>query len=217
MRALITIKAALIAVIAGVVGNVEAIQIQPATYTFIPYTSEGSYDYRDETGTQLTDGVFGMPHINSAAEALPYVGWRARSVKIDFTFDEVATFDSLVVSALQTTLGNIALPDIRVWSSLDGVTWSAIDYLATQPDVANNWTKAALLVDNLNVTTKYLQVQLIRHDAWIFSDEISFFGSIPETAESSLRLATAVPESGSTMVLIGIGIIALAGVRRSLT
>jgi len=86
--------------------------------------------------------------------------------------------------------------------------------LITPESTANNYKRTELTLDNLDLTTEYLQVQLRRNVSgpWIFIDEVSF------SATDSVRLAqdapTSVPDAASSFALFGLGITALGAFRR---
>jgi hypothetical protein len=81
--------------------SVEAVQITPTSYTFIPGAKQGTYSYADETGVQLIDGLYGPARLVDQASSDPYVGWLAEHVTINFQFAELTTFNEVTVSSLQ--------------------------------------------------------------------------------------------------------------------
>jgi hypothetical protein len=195
--------------------SVYAVPVTPSTYSFIPEAKQGTYTYLDETGSQLTDGVYGPSRVASAEDAIPYVGWNATLVTINFTFDELTTFDSVSVSALQAWVGNIVIPDVYLLTSADGQNWTPVASIITPESDRNNSKKKTLTFSGLDLTTEYIQVQLGRNNIgpWIFVDEVTFSG---ETADPALRqsLVASVPEAGSTLALLGLGISSLWLFRR---
>ena len=194
--------------------SAQAVQITPTSYTFIPGTKQGTYSYVDETGVQLIDGEYGTVHLLNQSLAVPYLGWMAEHVTIDFEFAQVNTFNEVTVSALQNWLGNIVLPDVYLNTSVDGVTWTPVASLITPEAFQNNYTKQLLTLSGLDVTTKYLQVQLKRNvnGPWIFTDEILFAGIVLDTQLTGS--STAVPDGGSSAALLGLALAGLSCFRR---
>ena len=194
---------------AGVVAGTVSSQALPIPdYTFVPGTRQGTYFYGDETGNQLTDGLYGPGRLTSQADAIPYLGWLAPQVTLTFDFGDFQTFNSVSVSSLQAWIGNIALPDLHLYSSIDGQTWTFVDSLITPETSANNYQKALLTLDGLDITAQYLQIELDRNNIgpWIFIDEVLFSGSAP-TPEvlAAIRNSNNVPEAASTFALLGLG------------
>jgi hypothetical protein len=68
---------------------------------------------------------------------------------------------------------------------------------------------------DLNLTTEYIQIQLGRNNIgpWMFVDEITF-ESASNPALGASVVGTNVPEVGSTLALLGIGISSLLMFRR---
>jgi hypothetical protein len=203
---------------AGILGSAVstyAVPVTPSSYSFVPGTKQGSYSYADETSNQLTDGLYGPTRITSQDDAVPYVGWNAELVTIDFTFDELTTFDSVSVSALQAWVGNIVIPDVYLLTSADGLNWTPVATILTPESSQNNSSKRAVTFTDLNLTTEYIQIQLGRNNIgpWMFVDEITF-ESASNPALGASVVGTNVPEVGSTLALLGIGISSLLMFRR---
>jgi hypothetical protein len=202
----------------GCVGSVvssQAIQVTPTSYSFVPGTKQGTYSYIDETGNQLIDGLYGPSKVLSQADAVPYLGWLAPMVTLNFSFAQATTFESVTVSSLQAWLGNIVLPDVVLYSSNDGLNWTQVASLVTPESSANNYAKKDLTLDGLNVTAQYLQIELRRNalGPWIFTDEVTF-SSLGNLTSQSTTGGTPVPEAGTTLALLGLGIAGLAAFRK---
>ena len=195
----------------GSVVSTHALPVTPTSYTFVPGTKQGTYSYIDETGSQLTDGLYGPSRVLSQADAVPYLGWLAPLVTLNFTFAEATTFESVTVSSLQAWLGNIVLPDVVLYSSNDGVSWTQVASLITPESADNNYAKKDLTLDGLNVTAQYLQIELRRNvlGPWIFTDEVTF-STLDTITRESTNGGTEVPEAGTTLALLGLGITSLA-------
>ena len=182
--------------------NSSAVAVKPVSYTFTPGTvvSSGTYLYPDSGLTELTNGKYGINRISNQTEADPWVGWLTTDVKIDFAFDQAYNFDSVTASMLQLWIGNVALPDFTLFASNNGLNWTQVGQLITPESSLNNHQTHKLTLDDLDVTAQYLRVNFTRNGvgAWIFSDEITFN----------------VPEGGATLVLLGLGFLGLAGLKR---
>lgn len=191
-----------------------AVPVTPTSYSFVPGAKQGTYSYADETGNQLTDGQYGPVRLTSQADSTPYVGWNATLVTINFNFEELTTFNSITVSALQAWVGNIVIPDVYLLTSADGQNWTPVATILTPETSLNNTSKKAITFSGLDLTTEYIQIQLGRNNIgpWIFVDEVTFEG---ETADP-LRISavTSVPEAGSTLALLGAGLTSLWLFRR---
>lgn len=215
MRTKITCVAVGLGLAVGIPAT-SAISVQPSTYSFVPGSNKGSFDYSDETGNQLTDGIYGPSRLLTNADAIPYVGWYAPVVTIDFNFGALVTIEGVTVSALQAWLGNIALPDVYVYSSADGATWTPVTQMITPENPDNNFQNVDLSLSGFSVTTEYIQVQLRRNNIgpWIFVDEISFEGEIFAQVPERTLVAN-VPDAGATLTLLGMGLASLACFRRT--
>lgn len=206
-------KALALGIAAGAAAaSVNAVQVTPESYTFNPSAQQGTYMYGDETGTQLTDGLFGVDRIVTAADAYQYVGWKQTPVTINFEFDGLTSIDTVTVSALQAWIGNIVLPDVFVYTSTDGQTWTQVSSLITPESSLNNSKNTDLVLGNLGLMTEHLQLQLHRNNVgpWIFVDEVSFSNNFSQDE----RIAASVPEGGATVSLLGLGLLGLTTLRR---
>lgn len=192
-----------------------ALPVTPSSYTFTP--TDKHYQYADSTGRELIDGQFGTAQLIPEPNKEPWVGWGwTPLVTINFEFDQLTTLESVTVDALQTFVGSIVLPNVSLLTSVDGTTWTPVANLLTPVSSANDYRKTALTLDNLDLTTEYLQIQLHRNptvavNTWIFVDEVTF-----SAADSGLRAldATSVPDATGSFALLGIGIAALGAFRR---
>lgn len=205
--------------------STHAVSVTPVSYSFTPTASIGTFKtaYQDNaSGNQLTDGKYGQTTtFKDAADAEPWLGWLAPSsgliggqdaaiaqfaVDIYFEFDQAYIFDSVTVNVLQDHTANMVIPDFTFFSSMDGRTWDQVGQILTDTSALNNYQTRGLTLDGLNLNAQYLQVRLTVADEgidtkgrWIFTDEVTF---------------AAVPEGGATLVLLGLGFLGLAGLKR---
>ncbi len=181
-------------------------EITPLGYTTSTIGDQGSWLYRDYTGTTLTDGMFGVapwydsyegatstwiPNVYSA-----YVGWdNTPEEDIDFTLPAVQTVNSIEVWSTQDNLSDVVLPNVFIYESANGVNWSSVlGSLITPASDANDNVHEALTVSGLDITDPFVKVALTQNGPWIFTDEIQFFGSsgsVPDSANTGLLLAGA--------------------------
>jgi hypothetical protein len=191
---------------------VRAAEINPLGYTFDAATDCGTYCYTD-TGGELTDGVLGNEGWANPPE--PWVGWTDGAVNIDFDFGSAFTFASVAVGTTQDDLRDVVLPSLDLFSSDDGVSWTARGSIFTPADAANNrnYLSAAphgfLTFSGLAFASRYVRLTATNMGTggtWIFLDEVNFDGR---------RISgTTVPEP-QTWLLMLVGFFALGGMLRA--
>jgi hypothetical protein len=186
-----------------------AATITPVSYVFDQHTDTGTYVYNDtgaleigsppySGGTELTDGVLGYAGW-AVAGATPWVGWTDPLVNIDFTFSGSHTFNSVSVGTTQDNLGDVVLPNLRVFSSLDGLAWTLEGGLTTAPDSANDHASSSLdphvflTVSGLNFTSPYVRLEITNqgpgYGTFSFVDEVKFAGgAVPEPTTWAMML-----------------------------
>ena len=174
-----------------------AANIAPLSYSFAPTTQCGSWCYHDYGATKLTDGVLGTEGW-AANQGAEWDGWTAGSVNIDFTFAGAKTFGSVVVGSTQDSLYDVVLPNLNIFSSLNGVNWTFQGSLVTPASSANDrfaystLPHGFLTVSGLNFTAPYVRVQAVNNGPWIFIDEVTFQGgrggAVPEPASWGLMI-----------------------------
>lgn len=204
-------KLALISITAS---NTFSLEIVPQKYDVDRRPDSMSYDYSDQTGRQLIDGMYGGTQVGynlGSGQAYEWVGWNVEDpvVNVDFTFDSVYTFNKVDLSSIQQGgLNNIVMPSFSLFSSLDGSpgSWSLIDSVLVPESLANDG-RQTLSLDGLSVESQFLRVAITHslNGPWSFSDEIDFFGT-PTT--------TAVPDGGSSAAMLGMALLGVWGLRR---
>lgn len=172
-----------------------AAQITPISYTATPgegQAQQGTYNYFDDTGRQLTDNVFGVN--NWAADlgngnAYEWVGWRVANPTVTFTFSAPVTLNQVIIGFNHTEAAGIFLPaTVTIGGVNNGVLASAI---------ADNTRGSLTFNVNLNnITSTTISFTDSDPTRWVFVDEVQFFGD------------TAVPEP-ATWGWVGAGLAAL--------
>lgn len=172
-----------------------AANIAPLSYSFAPTTQCGSWCYHDYPTTKLTDGLLGVAGW-ATNQGQEWDGWTARVVDIDFRFATAQNFGSVTVGSTQDQLNDVVLPNLNIFSSLNGVNWTFQGSLNTPASSANDvylYSTAPhgfLTVGGLNFTAPYVRVQAVNNGPWIFVDEVTFQGSggVPEPATWGLMI-----------------------------
>lgn len=185
-----------------------ALEILPDSYTFDKATDTGSYQYHDWTGRQLIDGEYGIAPWYADlgnGNAYEWVGWRYDTpINIDFDFGAASAIDSINVGSVQDHPADVVLPSIAILSSDDGISWVSAAYINVPESTDNNNIYMTYEFDSLGIQAQYVRVQLTHSldGPWTFLDEVDFFTD-----------SAPVPEP-ATMLLLGSGLLGLAGVRR---
>ena len=188
-----------------------AAPIPPASYSYSIAPISHAAHYLDDTGSDLTDGLF----VNTAVGSNPpdeSVGWQEWT-GTEITFDLGGTFNLADV-----TIGYVGIPTSAMWGpyevtltfSTDGVLFGSpiVDNGFTQlaPGTSSTYLRDDLVVPTL-VTASHVKVAFDggllestgNSNGWLL-DEISFDG-------------TPIPEP-TTFVLAALGLLALLGLTR---
>ena len=159
--------------------------VAPLGYTFDKATGSGTYVYDDSTGRELIDGVLG--NAGWATPYQPWVGWRGQgTINIDFTFGATVQVDRIDVGSTQDNTGDVVLPSVAIFSSLDGLSWTFVDDLIIPASSANDVPQTTaphrfLTLNNLGINAPFVRVQLQDNGPFTFADEVRFSaGAIPE-------------------------------------
>ncbi len=179
------------------------IEINPQNYTFSRPTVNGSYNYGDQTGRQLIDGAYGTASIGANlgnGPAYEWIAWTAtpsaKTVNIDFNFGSLAQINRIDVGSLQDRPGNVVLPNVYVYQSVNGTTWSAVAQLVTPVSTINNGKHFELQLNDLSIDAPYVRVTIENNVTnWAFVDEVDFW-------KDSSKVVQSVPESGTTASMV---------------
>jgi hypothetical protein len=171
--------------------------IVPVSYT-ATLGDTSTYVYTDQTGKQLTDGFLGANDWHDG-NAYEWVGWDNKNALLAFTFNGSPSIDTVKIGFNRNEgVGPIWLPST--------VTIGGNNFTVAHDAIIGEATRGWLTFTGSWTTGTPLQITLTPVDGkWIFVDEVQFFGTPggPVTA----------PEP-STMLLLGLGLVGLAEVRR---
>ena len=156
-----------------------AASLSPTNYTATPgdgIAQGGYYNYFDDTGSQLTDGIYGVNDFSANlgnGPAYEWVGWRGVNPVITFQFSSPVTINQVGIDLNRNESDLIFLPSTV---TIDGTDF-AVDTNAIPDDTRGtlyfngSWTGTDLTLDLMDCST----------NNWIFVDEVTFSGvSVPE-------------------------------------
>ncbi|MFO0960499.1 MAG: hypothetical protein U0800_24205 [Isosphaeraceae bacterium] len=158
----------------------------PTGYTATPgegTAQGGSYNYFDDTGRQLIDGVLGANAWDANlgnGPAYEWVGWKVANPTITFQFAAPVVVSLVQIGFNRAEGAGIYLPPT--------VTIAGTNYLVAGDALADG-TRGFLNFNIPNVTGTSLTITLTDNDAnrWIFADEVRFEGRVvPEPASLAL-------------------------------
>ncbi len=183
--------------------DADAEVLVPSSYTATPgegIAQGGAYNYFDETGSQLIDGIYGANnrHANlRKGPAYEWVGWRVANPIITFYFPEPVTIDQVGINFNRTKCA--ALIHFPSTVNIGGTDFTVADNAILvgthgMVDFSGSWTGTTLTVTLTDNDPK----------RWIFVDEITFDGVA----------SFAVPEPSALVLAIGaLGFLAIRGRR----
>ena len=170
----------------------DAQSVLPTSYVATPgegISQGGTYNYFDDTGSQLTDGIYGVNDWSANlgnGPAYEWVGWRSTDPVITFQFSAPVTINQVGIDFNLNQSASILLPTT--------VTIGGTDF-SVNPNAISDDTRGTLYF-NGNWTGSSLTVDLVDSTVcdtrnWIFVDEITFSN------------AAVVPEPSSSILLAG--------------
>jgi len=203
-----------------VAAPVSALPITPVSYD-MKNGGSASYQYWDESYSgsgstptnyaqliggrgDLSDGIIANSHYyvtEAPAGPGPYVGWRINPT-ITFHFGSVTNLNSLTLYLDDYNGGGVYLPG-SVTLGMGGATsiYTVYDDPALSKALPVTFSNLGFSGDTLTLTLTR------KNDYWLFLSEVTFDGTPIGTQSLA---AAAVPEPG-TMLLLGAGLLGLAG------
>jgi hypothetical protein len=156
-----------------------ATSLFPTNYTATPgegIAQGGYYNYFDDTGTQLTDGIYGVNNWSANLGngiAYEWVGWRVADPVISFQFSAPVTINQVGIDFNRTESAQIFLPSTV---TIDGTDFTV------NPNAIPDASRGTLFFDgNWTGTTLTLNLTDCSTSDWIFVDEVTFnCFSVPE-------------------------------------
>lgn len=163
--------------------------VTPASYTATAGEGQaqgGTYNYFDDTGRQLTDGILGVNDWQANlgnGNAYEWVGWRVAEPTFTFTFAQPVSLSQVQISFNRNTGAAINLPtNVTVAGVSSSVSQNALtDATRGFLSFATNFTGTSLTVSLADNNT----------NQFIFVDEVRFVTAAPEPASLALLLTTA--------------------------
>ncbi|MBB6634818.1 DUF4855 domain-containing protein [Cohnella thailandensis] len=145
-----------------------------------PYPADSQFGrtesaHPDDTGLQLTDGVYGGTAFSNSA----YVGriWQgSRIVTIDL--GEPGTVERIGVHVLQDNASGIFAPSkIAYYVSLDGEKWERLqDGVSRLPTTEAGPVTQTICIQGIDKQARYVKAE-IPVTSWVFMDEIEVLGT----------------------------------------
>lgn len=163
--------------------------VVPTGYTFASppegQAQGGTFNYFDDTGTQLVDGVLGVNDWTADlgnGPAHEWVGWRLADPVIEFTFAEPVSVRRVEIGLNRTESAGIFIPHTIT-----------IGDVATSlaPDLFANGNRAWVPFDVSLPVSSTIRVAIndVGSSAWIFTDEFRFYVPEPASAVSAIAMA----------------------------
>ena len=179
--------------------HVSADPLVASSYTATPGegTAEGGlYNYFDDTGTQLADGVFGanawFANLGNGV-AYEWVGWRVADPVITFQFADTESITGVGIDFNRTETNMISLPS--------QVTIGTTQFTVSPDSIGDNSRGTVLFNGSWTGTTLTIQLADFNTNQWIFVDEITLS-------------TTPVPEPAVWALLAGSGLFVFLSVRK---
>ncbi len=170
----------------------------PTSYSFNPTISWG---YIDDTGSQLTDGVYAPVEPGVSLTTYEWLGWDGSNPSITFNFGSEVSIDQVSLSMAHWTNAAVYLPESIVIGgtafTVNPADYPNLNHALLTFDIA--WTGSSLTID-LDSS----------HNRWIFIDEVTFNEGPVQGQGNENR----VPEASATLPLVASALVGLFALRR---
>ena len=159
-------------------GSLRAQFVMPTSYTITPgqgTADDGTYNYFDDGGGQLTDGIFGGPlwyDDLGNGNAYEWVGWRTVNPTLTFSFSPAVSIASVTLGFSRGSGGGVFLPS--------SVTIAGQSFTLTGEEFSDNLRQDLVFTLATPFTGGDLAINLSDENGnWIFLDEVRFT-AVPE-------------------------------------
>ena len=200
--------------------NADIVEVIPVEYSFDSATDSGAYNYQDDTGRQLVDGLI---HDNNEwhydvgrGGAYDIVGWgewrkgvNYPFVSIDFEFDGAVALDYLTFGAFTDHDALIYLPNVNIYAYEDEQWTLKQQYKAEHAPRDTTLSTRDEVSINLDFEAEALRFEAVRIDDiphrshnWVFIDEIDFYSSVDESVDGGSSVNVSTPASMAAVLFL---------------
>jgi hypothetical protein len=150
--------------------------IKPSTYTATPGDGKavgGLFDYKDETGRQLVDGLIGQEDVFASLQQGPayeWVGWLKKDPVLRFRFPKRIKAQRILIGFNRSSTYTVALPTRAV---INGVPFAF-----SGDEIPNHRRGFVGFVGPFEGSE--FEIKLYRRNAWLFVDEVLFVTDPPQ-------------------------------------
>lgn len=177
--------------------QLSASPIVPTSYSF-----NMGPGYGDDTGSQLTDGLYAPLVPGVSLTGYEWVGWDGGNPSITFNFGSVVSINQVSLSMANWTAAAVYLPEaIAIGGTafaINPLSYPNLNHALLSFDIG--WTGSSLTID---LDSSY--------NRWIFLDEVTFNEGPAQDSGNS------VPDASATLPLLAVGLASLAALRRRST
>lgn len=200
--------------------NADVVEVIPVSYSFDSETDSGAYNYQDDTGRQLIDGLI---HDNNEwfydagrGGAYDIVGWGEWTkgvnypfVSIDFNFGSPVNLDYLTFGSFTDHDALIYRPNVNIYSYEADQWVLRMQYEADhEPRDVKLSTRDEVSI-NLGFETSALRFEAVRIDNiphrnhnWVFIDEIDFYSSFDESVDGGNSVNVNTPTNIASVLFL---------------
>jgi hypothetical protein len=151
----------------------------------------GWYPWYDETGSQLTDGIYGGPSPNEPGfpgrgnyDWYPWVGWYSQAPVLTFYFPQLVSLTSISIFTQRDTMPSVRVPACVSIDARDQFGHSVFthDWNYEDSSFADGY-RYTLTQELPEVLLSSVEVRLQPTSGWILISEIDFHdNSVPEAS-----------------------------------